>query len=350
MKKSLTALAVMAAVSVPFAAAQAESNFYGKMHMSVDYVDNKGDLSGADAVHVSTNSSRLGFKGSSDLGSGMKAIYQIEGNVIVGNQLDGKGVGDIGGRNTYAGLGTPAGTILLGKHDVPVKTIGRKIDMFGDQIGDSRNLITHGTQADARPGEVAVYVSPSIAGAQLAVASNMGTGTADQAFGLISASGTYKMGKDLYAAAGYQMTSSDVTGGAETESVIRAGAKYNMGAISVAALFQMTTAAGGTDANDRMAYGVGASYKMGKTKFKGQYYGVTAPDADDTSTGGLIAVGADQKLGDKTSAYVAFAMGLNGDTGGFTVSGGGHDSGKDTRTVAAGDSPMGLSLGIVHKF
>ena len=345
MKKSLTALAVLAAVSVPFAAAQAEAKFYGKMHMSVDYVDNKGDLSGLDAVHMSSNSSRLGFKGSSDLGGGMKALFKIEGNVKVGED-----VGDIGGRNTYAGLATPAGTVLLGKHDVPVKTIGRKIDMFGDQIGDSRNLITHGTKADDRPGEVAVYVSPSIAGAQLALASNLSTGTADQALGLISASGTYKMGKDLYAAAGYQMTSSDVTGGAETESVIRAGAKYNMGAISVAALFQMTTAAGGTDANDRMAYGVGASYKMGKTKFKGQYYGVTAPDAADTDTGGIIAVGADQKLGDKTSAYVAFAMGLNGDGGDFTISGGGHDSGKDTRTVAAGDSPMGLSLGVVHKF
>jgi predicted porin len=346
MKKSLTALAVMAAVAAPFAAqaGDMEAKIYGKFHMSIDYVDNgEGSLSGKEAINVTSNSSRFGIKGSADLGGGMKGIWQVENNV-----KPGEGTGDIGGRNTYLGLDTKGGKILMGRHDTPVKTISRKLDMFGDQMGDSRNVInTAGT--DARPDEVVMYSSPSMGGAKLNVMANLGTGTDKQSLGLISASGVYKMGKDLYAAAGVQTMSADMTGG-ERENVIRAGAKYNMGAISVAALFQYSMNEKGVKDDSRIGYGVGAAYKMGKMKLKAQVYGTTAPDSDSDSTGNVIALGADQKLGDNTTAYVAIGYGMNGDSGTFGIAGGGHDSGKDIGSPAAGEAAMGGSLGIVHKF
>jgi len=357
MKKSLTALAVMAAVSVPFAAAQAgdmEAQVYGKLHMSVDYVDNSVDgMSGADVVHISSNSSRLGFKGSADLGGGMKGVWKIESDVAIGEGETG-----IGGRNTYAGVETMAGTILLGKHDTPVKTISRKVDLFGDKIGDSRNMLHKNSSVDNRPLESLTYTSPSIAGAQVALQTNLSTGAADTALGMISAAVTYKMGKDLYVAGGYQMSSmeylqdSDATkyaSATDTETAIRVGAKYNMGAIGINALFQMTGNEKGVKDAGHMAYGGGVSYKMGKMAVKAQGYMVGENDSDKKN-GTLVALGADYKLGDKTTAYGAFAMTINGDSASYSVSHAGHDNARDTSAGVGKDGAMGISVGLVHSF
>ncbi len=51
-------------------------------------------------------------------------------------------------RNSFIGLSGNFGTTLVGRHDTPLKLVGRKADLFGDQIGDSRNLITTGSLGD----------------------------------------------------------------------------------------------------------------------------------------------------------------------------------------------------------
>jgi predicted porin len=93
MKKSAIALAVAAALAAS-AASQAETTLYGSARVSVDYVDpddikvvgidENGNLFkdkiGADDAQwdVFNNSSRLGVRGSEDLGGGLSAIYQYE--------------------------------------------------------------------------------------------------------------------------------------------------------------------------------------------------------------------------------------------------------------------------------
>ncbi|MDH5544622.1 MAG: porin [Gammaproteobacteria bacterium] len=365
MKKSLTALAVMAAVSLPFAAnaGDMEAEVYGKMHGSIDYVNNANDASFFDSVHMSANSSRLGFKGAADLGGGMKAVWKVESDVAQG-EADGKtglGTTGIGNRATYVGLSTGAGTVTMGRDETPVKLISRKTDLFGDQIGDSRNVM-QGKVTDRREGESVQYVSPAVAGAQLAIMTtlsdakyNSTTGKQDAANfgGFISASVTYKMGKELYAALGYQMADGNSLGkpAAETEGVTRLGLKYSMGAIGVNALFQMTSNEGGTKDLGRMAYGVGAAYKMGKMSIKAQYYGATASVDTKKDEASILAIGVDQKLGDKTTAYVAYAMSMNGADASAGVSGAGHDNpGGDTGKPGKGDGAMGLSVGMIHSF
>lgn len=85
MRKSIVALAV-AGVLAASAVAQAETTLYGSARIGVEYTQGKGDdkLSSWD---VANQASRLGVKGSEDLGGGLSAIYQYEFGVAI----DGNG-------------------------------------------------------------------------------------------------------------------------------------------------------------------------------------------------------------------------------------------------------------------
>jgi predicted porin len=76
MKKTLIAAAVAAAVAAP--AANAGVVLYGKIHVSIDYLDAEtsarcsGDgTTPGGGFNVCDRTSRIGFKGSEDLGNGL---------------------------------------------------------------------------------------------------------------------------------------------------------------------------------------------------------------------------------------------------------------------------------------
>jgi len=82
---------------------------YGIMDASIDVTDN-GDTATAQGVRthkVSSNSSRLGFKGTEDLGNGLNAVWQIETAIAAdggANQSATATTGQLNNRNTFIGL------------------------------------------------------------------------------------------------------------------------------------------------------------------------------------------------------------------------------------------------------
>ncbi len=78
MKKSLIALSVLAAVAGT-AQAQSSVTIYGIVDMALQH-QNTGDPAGSTLGLDSgiQSGSRLGFKGSEDLGGGLKANFQLE--------------------------------------------------------------------------------------------------------------------------------------------------------------------------------------------------------------------------------------------------------------------------------
>ncbi|HKJ76635.1 MAG TPA: porin, partial [Gammaproteobacteria bacterium] len=162
----MIAIAIAGAMAAPLAAQAGEAAIYGKMHVSVDVFDN--DTVDTDAVTagnqgedsgtgLSSNSSRIGFKGSEDLGGGMSAVWQVENDVDL--------TGDAGGwaeRNSFVGLAGGFGTVLIGNHDTPLKDI--RMDFFGDTIGDNRAITELDQKADLRTGNTIAYISPKMGG------------------------------------------------------------------------------------------------------------------------------------------------------------------------------------------
>jgi predicted porin len=187
MNKKLLTIAVAAAMAAPMAV-QADATIYGKLHLSldwVDYSDNNANADGDGYKYNATNNgyctrpglkgwdlcsraSRLGFKGSEDLGNGLKAIWKIETQVYLADVNTRIADGDPGTfkfRNTYLGLAGGWGTLLAGRHDTPLKMSTAKQDIFSDTMADY-NLA--GNLQDIRADNAVAYVSPNWAGFTLA--------------------------------------------------------------------------------------------------------------------------------------------------------------------------------------
>lgn len=92
MKKHLIALAVAGAIAAP-AMAQNVS-VYGIIGASYDQVETSGEAVSSTSSRDPLNSSRIGFKGSEDLGGGMKLSFTLEGDL---NPQDGTGDATGGG-------------------------------------------------------------------------------------------------------------------------------------------------------------------------------------------------------------------------------------------------------------
>ena len=107
-------------------------------------------------------SNRVGVKGSEDLGNGLKAIYQLEFGINFGdNNIPGGANGGVSIRNSFVGLAGGFGTVLLGRHDTPLKISTGKLDLFSDTMADYNGTVGFD---DIRADNAVAYISPSFSG------------------------------------------------------------------------------------------------------------------------------------------------------------------------------------------
>jgi predicted porin len=165
MQKKLIALAVAGLLSAP-AFAQSNVTLYG----TVDY--GFVSMGGASVKHGDHNYksrnaidsgvskyNRIGFKGTEDLGDGLKAVFVLE-NGLAGDRND---VGIFNGvnRQSYAGLAGGFGTVAFGRHYTPQHLYSAAVDPFGKNgIGGLNNALVQ----DVRLDNLAAYISPNWGG------------------------------------------------------------------------------------------------------------------------------------------------------------------------------------------
>jgi len=157
MKKLLPlVIASLTAGSYAVAGGHASSNaptVYGKINVSLnnnDYesLDGDGDaVTSIDNWTVDSNASRVGIKGGYALTAKTKAIYKAEYEMFVD---DGTGDGrEFKARNVVVGFQGDMGTILVGKHDTPLKMAQGNVDRFNDlRLGDIKNVLAGEERAD----------------------------------------------------------------------------------------------------------------------------------------------------------------------------------------------------------
>lgn len=330
MMKKILAAAIVSAFAAPAFAATANVDVYGKLHVGVAYYDDQ-DVAAND-VQFSSNASRIGFKGAEDLGGGLKAIWQIESGVNLDEQN-----GSLASRNSFVGLSGGFGTVLLGNHDTPLKSVGRAVDLFGDTLADSRNVM--GIESDMRADNILVYMTPSFGGLNFSaaystdpdVASN-NAGDRDDA-SLWSASATYANGP-LYLGLGY--SDGDAFDNAGIDNEYSAAAGFTMGSFKVVGQY----VANDNDFADYDAWMAGAAFNMGSITLKANYMeGEFDGDSDEAKQ---MTVGVDYSLSKRTTAYALYAKGENV---GFGFGGGTSD-----RIVPADEDISALALGVIHNF
>src|SRR5574341_1148307 len=311
---ALTVLAVSCFGSMVFAAHEKEDvdkpvvygtvEVYGAAKLSVDVIDTDSKTAGADTTltKVSSNSSRLGFKGSEDLGDDLSVVYQLELGVnwdgttqktaesvtsattntttgVTTVKTKDANVNTLSLRNTFVGLKNKSlGTVLCGTHDTPYKTATGQFDPFADSMGDYNAVIgavNGATNFELRPKDVIAYVSPSWGGVQLSAGTSQtgqesDNGTAGNA-SLYSVSAVYKAGP-LAVALAYETHKNGVTDGDKAGRMknegTRIGAGYTIGDTKIGLVYEILKDATADSALTRDAVYAAVSQKIGKETIK----------------------------------------------------------------------------------
>lgn len=301
MKKSLIALAVLAASGA--AMAQSSVTLFGVVDAGVTYVNGKDNWSGVTSGNQLT--SRIGFRGTEDLGGGLKANFWLEAGLNLDNG-DGKSSGASGTglefkRRSTVGLQGGFGEVRLGRELTAAYSSVARYDPFGSVglgynrmwvAGDTAESSTNTTAKapNIRVSNAVTYVSPSFAGFKVGV--NYGFG--------------------------------EIAGKSSDARYLGAGLTYDNGPVSVglaAEQLKQNTLGGNSSASingDLTAWALGASYDFGVAKLLGTYRSAKHENYsgvnDNKNNGYMLAVTAPVGPGLVKASYNRYENKLAGAT------------------------------------
>lgn len=266
MNKSAIALAIAAAVAAS-TVAMAETTLYGSARGSVVWTDpdSQGpDDDDDDFWDVVNHSSRLGVRGSEDLGNGLSAIYQYEFGVDLteGGNFNSN-------RPRVLGLKGGFGQVSLGTQWTPYYNVAGRIDVFNASFFNLPKQIF-------RRDNTVVYNTPSIAGFLGESMIQMDGANRDDSIDEYSLGFNYTNGPFGVGAAFISNEFND-----SDSWVVSAG--FSAGAFSIAALYEdgdynTVLDANDPDGPDLSVGALVASYTFGNNILRA---GVAARDNDD---------------------------------------------------------------------
>src|SRR5471030_912877 len=133
MKKKMVGIAALTLMS-SLSHAQSSVTLYGIIDEGFNYQSNAGGHALYNLSSGVIQGSRWGFKGSEDLGGGVRAVFALENGFDINSGALGQG-GRMFGRQAYVGLSSDRyGTLMLGRqYDSVVTSIG--LFAVGDQWG-----------------------------------------------------------------------------------------------------------------------------------------------------------------------------------------------------------------------
>lgn len=193
MKKSLISIAILGALS-NVAMAQSNVVMYGIVDAGL--TSERGGAAGNKTAVQSgaASASRIGFKGTEDLGSGLSAIFKLEAGVKVDDGALDNGNNRLFNREAYVGLSSKAaGTLTIGRQYTPYyETLRDVADPFAmGYAGTAKNLFpvagvnAQGSAAGAtsmtRNDNAVVYKTPSLYGFSAAASYSLGEAADDSA-------------------------------------------------------------------------------------------------------------------------------------------------------------------------
>ncbi len=381
MKKTLIALAAIAATS---AFAQSSVTLYGVADVNYKVTEQKAaaglvnKTAGVGEAGLAGN--RIGFRGTEDLGGGLKANFVIEqginlttGNLFsqrtatsgpqtgdaaatapLGTGSDGTAYSTSTNRQSYVGLAGGFGEIRAGyqyNHVYVVSTLsGYSLGSEGLYGADAYH--THGnTAVGGTRGNGLTYITPTFAGGFQVSAqygfqdqrSDLATADAAKLFSRLGLLVTYNNGPLSVALAHTRADTKDNTAGGNTANrsgqLNQLAASYDFGVAKVAGLMNNGTDGGTATSGTNSAYKswqLGVSVPFGKASAFVNY-GTATTEADGAATKSLddkgYQLGLKYSLSKRTTAYALYGSRKN-----------------DTTVSTTVESRTGYMMGVSHTF
>ncbi|HEY4072823.1 MAG TPA: porin [Herbaspirillum sp.] len=364
MKKSLMALMAIASSAVVVnASAQSAVTIYGIVDTGVVYTTN-ANATGNSVFKMPGLTgelpSRIGFKGTEDLGGGLQALFVLESGFSPDTGTSGQG-SRLFGRQSYVGLKNAWGQINVGRQVNMTYLAMAKSDVLGPNLFAISTI--DGYLANARSDNAIGY---------------LGT------FSGVSVGATYSFGRDASAAGGPAGTNcaGEVAGDAKACRQVTALLAYDNNAFGVSSsydiLYGNTGAAGGLTSSDNSDQRVTLSgyFMVGSTKvgggvvdrkiraaagvntdsdlyFLGATYPISPALAIDGQFAKLNIKGSDNDtsqivgrltyyLSKRTAVYTSVGYLKNSGLAAIAIDAGG--------TVGSGKNQFGVMTGIRHMF
>ncbi|WP_144212676.1 porin [Shewanella donghaensis] len=315
MKKTLISASVASVIALTSFGALAESpSFYGRLDLAVTNSDTGVTTQeGKEGTVFENNFSHIGVKGSEEISKDFEVIYQMEFQVE--NTSSSSDV--FKARNTFLGLKTNAGTVLVGRNDTVFKQAEGGVDIFGNTNADIDRLAAGQT----RSADGIWYYSPKIADLVTLNATYLmedNQASDESQYALSATIGDKKLKAQNYYVAGAYNTIGNI-------DAYRGVAQVKLGDFKVGGLFQNTESQLDS-AFEGNTYFLNVSYNLNGVNLKAEYgvdesglgkyfskiSGMT-PSADQASTLSdvnvqSITIGADYRISKSTLVYGHYAM------------------------------------------
>jgi predicted porin len=307
MKKSLIALAVVVFSGV--ATAQSSVTLYGILDVALAHVKD-GTASNTKIESGLLNTSRFGFKGTEDLGGGLKANFVLEHgfSVDTGASLtDSQGgtAAQMFSRNSYVGLSGGFGEVRLGK----------VWSAFDEMKGASNAVWDSGLSPNAgvfyggviggytyNPRNSAIFFTPNLSGFSGAASYSFGENkTALVDAGKVAALNVKYAGGPVYVGLGYQ--TEQAVGSDASKKFTMLNATYDFGV----AMLQASVGRQSQNANRTTDWTLGATAPVsGALAISGGFAGST----DNAAAGDIkrkgVSLAAQYSLSKRSSLYAGY--------------------------------------------
>lgn len=366
MKKTLLALAAIAASSAAFA--QSSVTLYGVLDASVESVKTAHTVTRVASDNLS--SSRIGFKGTEDIGGGLKANFNLESAVGVDT---GAATGTTNGstrffdRAAWVGLSAGFGEVRLGRQDTPIGDIARNV-LVAQNYDDLKSAKTRAGSTYTRADNAITYILPTVVPGltaslqySTAVGSTAKDGAAgaeqigDLAYGANSKAyglGVKYVAGPVFAGIGYQYTADELggtpaTAGKQKSNATLGYAGYDFGLAKVTAYFDGETNLSSAVTGSRRVQIYGAKVAVPVApQFTVIASGSVARNlvaTDSNSDVQYVTIRAVYDLSKRTAVYGMFTN-VNNDTGSKV------SFNSDDALTAGGKTSRALAVGIKHAF
>ena len=353
MKKSLIALAVMAAAGA--ASAQSSVTLFGIVDAAVEW--GRGNLSDKTSlVNSGYNASRLGFRGTEDLGGGMSASFWLEAGLQndngsgFGTNANNQGTNALGGggltfnRRSTVSLAGGWGELRLGRDYTPQFWNMTVFDPFGTNgVGTTAVYFQNGTGGASFTGITGIRASNSIG---YFLPGNLG-GFYGQAMYFMGENPSGSATEDDGSGAGVRLgfatgpfnvalAPSKTEYAAGDVKQANLGGEWNFGLGKVQAQYAKDKV-GSVDAKGWL---IGGLFPVGAGEIRASYSTYQVDVAGDPETK-KVAIGYVHNLSKRTAVYTTYAR-LKND--------GGNAAGLGGATVRPNSSSSGLDIGVRHSF
>jgi predicted porin len=313
------------------AQAQSTVKIYGVADAGI-VLERGGPAGAADNISSGVASgSRLGFKGTEDLGDGTSAFFVLENGYAIDTGKAGQG-GLLFGRQALVGLKGAAGAVSLGRQYAPYyKAVRDIVDPFCTGLaGNAQNIFPTFTRVD----NSIEYQSPKWYGVSADVLYGFGEAAGDATKNRsIGASATYDAGPLTVVLVHHQQ--GNPTGTAHSRNTMLGG-RYRFGVVTAHAGYARNRDVLGNASRDAL---LGLSVTAGA----GRVLASLVAHRDDfgrEAHASQAAIGYEYSLSRRTDLYTAYGHILNRDGAAYKVG----------NATDAGSGATGINIGVRHVF